>query len=123
MAEADASALVNEFVDSIVRQNLAIRNGTAREARRYSSRRVPIAKRLLRMGEEGKRQFATLLHHTDREIRATAAVYLCSSMPKEALAVFRELAEGDDLVAMGAQMRIKEWEEHPEHYDPSNWAK
>lgn len=81
---------------------------------------LTIAKKLL-WGDEGRGQFATLLQHPGREICATAAVYLCSSMPEKALAVFRELAQGDDLLALGARMRIKEWEENPDKYDVSHW--
>lgn len=117
-----ASELVQEFADAIIKERQAVENGNTKEVRRYGNNRPPIARKLLRMGDEGKREFAILLQHQDREIRGTAAVYLISSIPEEALAVFRELAEGDDLIAMGAQMRIKEWEEHPEHYDESNWA-
>lgn len=112
-----ASALVQDFVDSIFKQNHAIKSGSTRQVRYYGNKISPIARKLVQMGDEGKREFATLLHHPDREVRAFAAFYLISSMPEEALAVFKELAEGDDLIAMGAQMRIKEWEEHPEHYD------
>lgn len=112
-----ASELVQEFADSLIKQSQAIHSGTAKEARYYGRKRGPIARKLLRMGDEGKQEFATLFHHQHREIRGTAAVYLISSMPEEALAVFRELAEGDDLIADAAKMRIKEWEEHPEHYD------
>lgn len=115
----DAEELANQFVEVIIKQREAI---TTKEIRRYGRKIVPTAKKLLNMGDEGKQAFATLLHHPDREIRADAAVYLCSSMPQEALAVFRELAEGDDLIAHGAQLRIKEWEEHPEHYDESHWV-
>ena len=122
MVQRNASALVQEFVDAIIKQNQGIKSGTARQVRYYGRKISPTARKLVRMGDEGKREFATLLHHPDREVRANAAVYLCSSMPEEALAVFRELAQGDDLIAMGAKLRIKEWEEHPEHYHESNWA-
>ena len=122
MAKVDTEELVNQFADAIIKQNEAIYSGTTKEVRRYGKKITPIARKLVNMGEEGKRQFATLFNHPDREIRATAAVCLMSYMPEEALVVLRELAEGDDLIAMGAQMRIKEWEEHPEHYDESNWA-
>lgn len=117
-----AAELVQQFADGIVKQRQAIHSGTTREVRRHANRIMPAARQLVRMGEDGRREFAVLLSHADREIRATAAAYLVSSMPEEALAVFRDLAQGDDLIAMGAQMRIKEWEEHPEHYDESNWV-
>ena len=118
----DAIALVGQFSNSILKQREAIRSGTTRQVRYYGRKLVPIAKKLLQMGDDGKREFATLLDNPDKEIRATAAVYLISSMPDKALSVFRELAEADDFDAECAQLRIKEWEEHPEHYDPSNWV-
>lgn len=122
MADVKIGKLVEEFADSIIKQRQAVKSGTTRQVRAYGNKRTPIAKRLLRMGEDGKRQFATLLHHPDRFVRGTAACYLCRTMPKEALAVFRELAQGDDLNALGAKMRIKEWEEHPENYDENHWV-
>jgi hypothetical protein len=120
----DASELVNEYADSIIMSRKLIGSGNVKQIRYYDRKRTPIAKQLLRMGDEGIREFAALLSHPDWEIRADAACSLISSLPEEALAVFREMAESDNpLVAIAGKMRIKEWEEHPEHYDPKNWAR
>lgn len=121
--KGNAESLVKAFADSIIKQNQAVKSGTTRQVRYYGNKIMPIAKKLINMGDDAIRQFATLLQHPDLEVKATAAVYLMSSLPDEALAVFREMAEGDDEYhAMCAKMRIKEWEEHPEHYDESNWV-
>ena len=79
----DATALVEEFADAVIKQSQAIRSGTMKEAKSYGNKRAPIARKLLRMDDEAKRQFATLLHHSVRRIRVVAAVYLLSSMPEE----------------------------------------
>ena len=123
MAKMSAAELVEEYADSIIMQRQAVHAGNARKARYYGNRRAPIAKRLVQMGDQGIRAFAVLLNHPDMEIRATAAVHLISSIPEPALAVFRDLVETNSPLALPAKMRIKEWEEHPEHYDPENWAK
>ncbi|MCE5324304.1 DUF2019 domain-containing protein [bacterium] len=111
MVEDDVSKLVDEFAEAIIKQNQAIHSGTTKEVKHYGNKIGPTARKLLQKGEEAKRQFATLFSHPDREVRANAAFYLINSMPEEALAVYKELAQGDDLVALGAQMRVKEWEE------------
>ena len=79
----DATALVEEFADSVIKQSRAIRSGTTKQAKYYGNKRAPIARKLLGMGDAALRQFATLLHHPVREIRGTAAVYLMSSVPEE----------------------------------------
>jgi hypothetical protein len=118
----DAAALVEEFADSVVKQSEAILTGTTKEARYYGKKPAPIARKLLGMGDEAVRQFASLLCHPVRRVRVVAAVYLFTSLPDDVLAALKEVAEGDDFAALCAQLRIKEWEEHPEHYDESNWV-
>lgn len=124
MVEKSAAALVEEYVDCILKQRDAIHSGTIKDVRRQAKKMNPTAKKLLRMGDEGLREFATLLSHPDWEVRARAACSLVSFLPEEALVVFRQMAESSNpMIAMAGKMRIKEWEEHPEHYDPENWAK
>jgi hypothetical protein len=121
MVKADAQKLVNEFVEAILKQDEAIHSGNTKDVRRYARKIDPAAKKLIQMGEEGIREFATLLHHPWRRMRVKAAVHLFSSIPDEVLTVLKEIAQGDDFAAECARMRIQEWEEHPEHYDISNW--
>jgi molybdenum cofactor cytidylyltransferase len=111
-----AAELVDELVEAIVKQREAVHSGSTKDVRYWARRITP--RKIRQMGDDGNRELATLLRHPDWEVRATAAVYLMSYMPEEALAVFRELAERDGLVGWAARMRIKEWEEHPEHYAP-----
>lgn len=113
MADADIAELVNEFADSIVKQNIAIRDGNKKNIKHYGNKIGPTARKILRNGSEAKQMFATLFQHPNRYVRANAAFYLTESMPHEALAVYRELIESnnDDIVALGVKMRIKELEE------------
>lgn len=92
-----AADLVSEFVESISKKSRAVCSGTARQARYYGSKRKPIALKLLAMGENGIREFATLLCHPSRGVRV-------------------------DFDAVCARLRIQEWDQHPEHYDRANWA-
>lgn len=117
MVEDEVSKLVDQFADAIIKQNQAIHSGTTKEVRYYGNKIGPTARKLLQKGDVAKRRFATLLTHPDREVRATAAFYLIDSLPEEALAVYKELAQGDDLIALGVQMRIKEWEERQKQQD------
>lgn len=102
--------LVGEFVDSVAKQNQAIHSGTTKEVR-YDGNKMVAAARKLVSGDEGRRQFATLFDHPDREVRANTACYLRDYMPDEALRVFKELAEGEDLIAKAARMRAEELEQ------------
>lgn len=117
----DPKKLVDLFVESIEKQDEAIRSpeGTSKLVRHYGNLYVTIAKQLLRMSAID--EFATLLDHPNRVIRVAAGVCLFSSIPDRTLATLKEVAEGDDFAAFCARLRIKEWEEHPENYDPSNW--
>lgn len=110
-----AAELVDDLVEAIVKQREAI---GSRDVRYWARKITP--DKIRKMGDEGNRELAKLLSHPDKEIRATAAVYLMHCMRDEALAVLREMAKGgpNDLFALAARMRMKEWEEHPEHYDP-----
>jgi len=122
MMKADARQLVERFAESIVKQLEATFAGDVKTAVYQGKRRLPIAKRLMRLGDEAKEQFATLFQHPNRIVRVAAAVYLFSSMPERTVAALREIAEGHDFAAHCAELRIKQWEEHPEQYDDSNWA-
>lgn len=119
----DAAPLVRDFVESLTKQAEAIRCGTTKQARYYGDRSHRAAKRLVMMGDMAIGQFGALLEHPSRKIRVTTAVYLLNSLPDAALATLKEVAKGDDFHAECARLRIKEWEEHPEHYDPKNWAR
>lgn len=106
-----AVSLVQEFVESLISQADAVHSGTTRQAKYYGDKSHRVANRLISMGEEGIRQFATLLEHPLRKIKVTAAVYLLDSIPDEALAALREVADsGNDFHAQCAQLRIREWE-------------
>lgn len=118
----EASTLVQEYADSVIKQDQAVRSGNVKEAEFQGKRTAPIAKRLLRMGDAAKRQFASLLYHPYRRVRVVSAVHLFCAMPDEVLVALEEVAKGNDYAAMCAKLRIKEWEEHPEHYDESNWV-
>jgi hypothetical protein len=117
MIKQTAPILVAEFEQAFIKQWEAIRHGTSRQARYYGDRTEKIARKLLSMGEDAHREFATLLYHPIPDLRLEAAVYLLHVLPEQALAAFREAAAGDDdFLAECARMRIREWEEHPERY-------
>lgn len=115
-----AAELVDDLVEAILQQRKAVYSGTTKDVRYWARRITP--DKIRKLGDEGNRELAKLLSHPDKEIRATAAIYLMHCMPDEALAVFKEMAKGgpNDFYAMCARMRIKEWEEHPEHYAPGH---
>ena len=114
MTKEDAAKLVEQFVETIIKQEEAIFAGDVKAAKYYGNRYTPIAKKIMGMGEEARDQFASLLEHPCRLIRVAAAVYLYSSRPEQTLAAMREVAKGDDFAAFCAQRRIKEWEKRSE---------
>lgn len=77
----NAADLAKEYLDCILKQREAIFSGSVRDVRRYARKITPTARKLVRMGDDGIREFATLLSHPDKEVRADAAFNLISSLP------------------------------------------
>jgi hypothetical protein len=117
----DPAELTALFVESIVKQDEAIRHGGVKSMRAFGDTRVRIARKLVSLGDDAKEQFAALFVHENRIARVAAAVYLFHCMPDRTFAAMREVAEGDDFAAYCARLRIKEWEERPEGHGPENW--
>jgi hypothetical protein len=102
--------LVEEFADSVKAQReVALTDSIA--ATRYSIKSGNAAKELLTQGEEGLSAFAKLLTDPRIEVRTTAAAYLIPFKTNESIAVLKFSAEGKGIVALGAIMALKRWEE------------
>ncbi len=70
------------------------------------------------MGDPGRDALVVLLEHVRPDVRVMAAAYLLRHRTVESMAVLREAAKGESLVAFGAAQTIKGWEEGRWHLDP-----
>ena len=103
--------LLNEFATNVTAQTAAILRGDARTGNRHAKRYIAAARKLRALGDEGWEALATLLRHSDLDVRTMAATYLLPRRTEEAKAVLEEAAKGEGLIAFEAAESLKRWNE------------
>lgn len=114
----DLDELVQEFAEHVAAQTDCIQRGDAKAGNRHAKRYTAALKRLRAQGDVGRDALATLLTHPRLDVRAMAAAFLLRYRTAEAKAVLEDAAKAGGLVAMGAIMTLKRWEEGTWALDP-----
>jgi len=109
--------LVEQFAEAAIKRDEATISGPGRAARKYAKKVVTLRKEIWEFGDQGKEALSRLLDHPDPSARTAAAAYLLKFKTDKALAVLREAAKHQGLVAFAAQECLKRWEEGV----PADW--
>ena len=110
--------LVREFAENVAAQTDAIFKVGADPEDKHGDRYIAAFEELRARGNKGREALSVLLKHPRVDVRTTAAAFLLRYRPAEARAVLEEVAQGEGLVAFGAQQTLKGWEEGTWALDP-----
>jgi hypothetical protein len=116
----DLDKLARQFAEHVIAQNSAIRRGDARMGNRHAKGQLKCAHQLMRVGEEGTKELASLFNHQDPGVREMAAVFLLKRRTGEALALLSELSKLPGLVGFGAEQAIERWNEGTWDLEPKD---
>lgn len=103
--------LVAVLVDAAIRGDEAVMAGDGKQARKYGRILVKKWESICEVGDAAKEVLAQHLHHPNPSARSAVAAFLLKFKHEEAMAVLKELAEGEGLVPFACQECIKRWEE------------
>ncbi|RKI52288.1 DUF2019 domain-containing protein [Corallococcus sp. AB049A] len=103
--------LVREFAENVAAQTDAILQVGADPEDKHGDRYLSAFDELRARGNEGREALRVLLKHPRMDVRATAVAFLLRYRTAEARAVLEEAARGEGLVAFGAQLTLKGWDE------------
>ena len=108
----------HEFEMGVVGQNDTMLRVGARTGNKFAMQYTNAFKKLREYGDAGREALCVLLEHPRPDVRTMAAAFLLRDRTDEAMAVLRGAAAGKGVVALGATMTIKGWEEGTWALDP-----
>lgn len=110
--------LVEQFAFNVVAQTDAIWRGDAKTGNKHARKYLAALEKLRAHGDAGREALAVLLKHPRPDVRVEAAAHLLRYRTKEAKAVLEAAAKAGGMVAIGAIMTLKYWEEGTWALDP-----
>jgi hypothetical protein len=114
----DLRKLVGQFAEAVAAQTDAIWRGDHKTGNKFAKRYIAIFKRLREPGDEGRDALAALLDHDRPDVRVMAAAFLLRHRTETALAVLRQAAAGEGMIAFEASETLKRWQEGTWQLDP-----
>ena len=110
--------LVNEFAENVAAQEACIKKADSTRGNYHAKKYIAAFDKLRSSGDVGRAALAKLFSDDRNEVRVMAAAYLLRSHHEKARAVLEEAANGDDLIAFGAQQALERWRTGTWELDP-----
>lgn len=118
MAVKRVDKLVEQFARGVAKQTESIKAGDHKASNFHAKKYLAAFRSLSEIGDEGRDALADLLEDERDDVRVMAASFLLRHRHGQARHVLEEAANGEGIVALGAQETLKRWEEGAWSLDP-----
>ncbi len=97
------------YVSNAVKHGEGTLSGDYKLANKSYDAKMKALKRILEFGNAGRDEILLLLNHDNDSVRTSAAAHSLGYNEELALETLEEVASGDDIISLNAEMVIKEW--------------